>query len=226
MAGLPAELGGSGDPSPATARGVMNAMHAVAERLWGSEDLTGRTVAVQGVGKVGANLVGRLTKAGASTIITDIDENALDQVATAYGSKIIELDEIYDIECDIFAPCALGASLNSETIPRLACAAVVGSANNQLATDADADRLVDRGILYVPDFVVNAGGIINVAVGIGGYEVRRAATAIDNIHIAVADVLAAAEQHGINPHVAAVRVAEERIDAVGTLRRHRGLRRT
>ncbi len=226
VAGLPSELGGSGDPSPATARGVMNAMRAVADRLWDSDDLTGRTVAVQGVGKVGADLVDRLTKAGASTVITDVDQEALDNVATAQGSTVVGVDEIYDAECDIFSPCALGASLNAETIPRLKCAAVVGSANNQLATEADADRLVDRGILYAPDFVVNSGGIINVAVGIGGYEVRRAATAIDNIHIAVSEVLTAAEEHGINPHVAAVRVAQERIDRIGTLRRHRGLRRT
>ena len=120
----------------------------------------------------------------------------------------------------------MGASLNPQTIPRLRCTAVVGSANNQLATDGDADRLVDAGILYAPDFVVNAGGIINVAVGIGGYEVRRAATAIDNIQVAVTDVLTAAKENGINPHEAAVQVAQDRIDRIGTLRRHRGLRRT
>ncbi len=226
VAGLPAELGGSGDPSPATARGVMNAMRAVAEYLWDSEDLEGRTVAVQGVGKVGANLVERLTKAGASTVVADVDQAALDAVASAHGSAIVGLDEIYEVECDFFAPCALGASLNARTIPRLVCAAVVGSANNQLEVDEDADRLVARGITYAPDFVVNAGGIINVAVGIGGYEVRRAATAIDNIQVAVADVLRTASDRGINPHLAAVEVAQERIDRIGSLRRHRGLRRT
>ncbi len=226
VAGLPAELGGSGDPSPATARGVMNAMRAVADHLWSSEDLSGRSVAVQGVGKVGANLVERLTKAGATTFISDVDTAALERVSDAHGSTVVELDQIYDVECDIFAPCALGASLNVDTIPRLRCAAVVGSANNQLATDEDADRLTDAGILYAPDFVVNAGGIINVAIGIGGYEVRRAATAIDNIQFAVSDVLTAAKEHGINAHEAAVHVAQERIDRIGSLRRHRGLRRT
>ncbi len=225
VAGLPAELGGSGDPSPATARGVINAMRAVADHLWGTEDLHERHVAVQGVGKVGANLVERLAKAGATTTVTDVDDDALRLVAESFGSNIVGLNDIYDVECDIFAPCALGASLNAETIPRLRCAAIVGSANNQLATDGDADRLAEAGILYAPDFVVNAGGIINVAVGIGGYEVRRAATAIDNIQVAVSDVLTAAKEHGINPHDAAVRVAQERIDQIGTLRRHRGLRR-
>ncbi len=226
VAGLPAELGGSGDPSPATARGVMNAMRAVAEHLWSSEDLSGRTVAVQGVGKVGGNLVERLTKAGAETVISDIDDQALSEVASAHGSRVVGLDAIYDVECDIFAPCAMGASLNPDTIPRLHCRAIVGSANNQLATAEDADRLAAAGILYVPDFVVNAGGIINIAAGIGGYDVRRAAGAIDHIHDAVTNVLAAAAEHGINPHQAAVRIAEERIEAVGTLRRFGGLRQT
>ncbi len=225
VAGLPSELGGSGDPSPATARGVMNAMRAVAEHLWGSDELSGRTVAVQGVGKVGSSLVARLTKTGAATVITDVDQIAAERVAAEHGSEVVGLDEIYDVDCDIFSPCALGASLNERTIPRLRCAAIVGAANNQLATDEDADRLVARDILYAPDFVVNAGGIINVAVGIGSYDVRRAATAIDNIQIAVSDVLATADEYGINPHRAAVRVAEERIDRIGTLHRHRGLRR-
>jgi leucine dehydrogenase len=225
VAGLPSDLGGSGDPSPATARGVMNAMRAVADHVWGSDDLSGRTIAVQGVGKVGSSLVARLAKAGAATVITDADQIAAERVAAEHGSDVVGPDEIYDVESDIFSPCALGASLNERTIPRLKCSAVVGAANNQLATDADADRLEARGITYAPDFVVNAGGIINVAVGIGSYDVRRAATAIDNIQIAVSDVLAAADEHGINPHLAAIRVAEERIERIGTLRRHRGLRR-
>ena len=221
VAGLPEELGGSGDPSPATARGVLTAIRAVASHLWGSDDLTDRTVAVQGVGKVGSNLVERLTKAGASTVIADVDGTALDRVATRSGSRIAALDDIYDVECDIFAPCALGASLNETTIPRLRCAAVVGSANNQLATDPDADRLAERGITYAPDFVVNAGGIINIAVGIAGYESRRAANAIDRINDAVIEVLERAAADGTNTHQAAVLMAEERIDRIGSLRRHR-----
>ncbi len=221
VAGLPEELGGSGDPSPATARGVMASILAVAEHLWGSEDLTGRTVAVQGVGKVGSSLVERLTKAGATTVITDINPSALAQVSADNGSTIVGLDEIYDVDCDIFAPCALGGSLNESSIPRLRATAVVGSANNQLATEADADRLAQRGITYAPDFLVNAGGIINIANGIGGYDRRQAATAIDYIHVAVTEVLTAAKGEGINTHVAAVRIAEERISSVGTMRRHR-----
>ena len=227
VAGLPSEMGGSGDPSPATARGVINGMLAVAERLWGSDDLSGRTVAVQGVGKVGGNLVERLTKAGASTVVADVNPAAADRMATDHGSRIVGLDEIYDVECDVFAPCALGGSLSEHTIPRLRCTAVVGSANNQLAhEDADGDRLVDRGILYAPDFVVNAGGIINIAVGIRGYDPQRAASAIDDIQSSVSGVLEVARRLGVNPHNAAVMAAEERISQIGSLPGHRGVSRT
>ncbi len=133
VAGLPLEDGGSGDPSPATARGVVAAMRAVADRLWGSVDLYGRTVAVQGVGKVGSDLVARLAGLGADIVVADVNPLATDSVAMEHRVKVVELDDIYEVECDIFAPCAMGGSLDADTIPRLSCAAVVGSANNQLA---------------------------------------------------------------------------------------------
>jgi leucine dehydrogenase len=222
VTGVPAAFGGSDDPSPATARGVMAAIATIAERLWGSADLNGRTVAVQGVGKVGSNLVERLTKAGAATVIADVDEHALHDVASTYGSTPVGLDEIYDVECDIFAPCALGGSINSATIPRLGCAAVVGSANNQLREPEDADRLMAKGILYAPDFVVNAGGIINITEELRGYSWERAAHAVDGIGAAVGRIIDRAEADGINPHLAAEQVARERIDTIGSLRvRHR-----
>lgn len=222
VAGLPREEDGSGDPSPATARGVVASMRAVAERLWGSDDLSGRTIAVQGVGKVGADLVARLTGLGTNVVATDINQAALDAVAMDHGAKIVGLDDIYDVESDIFAPCALGASLNRQTIPRLRCAAVVGSANNQLAKEEDADRLVARGILYAPDFVVNSGGIIDVHYGLDGYRPDAAGAAIDRIKAAVSGILDRAERRGINPHLAAEEVAEERIASVGPLRLRRG----
>jgi leucine dehydrogenase len=221
VAGLPTEHGGSGDPSPATARGVMRAMRTVARHLWGTDDLSGRTVAVQGVGKVGGDLVARLAKAGAATVVTDVDEQALDRMVTDHGSRVVGLDSIYDVACDILAPCALGGSLGPDTIPRLRCSAVVGSANNQLISEDDADSLARRGILYAPDFVVNAGGIINIASGIGGYDERRAATAVDAIDRALTTVLETAADTGINTHEAATRVAEHRIETIGGLRRHR-----
>ena len=217
VTGLPEAHGGSGDPSPATARGVLAAMRAVSEHLWDTEDLSDRTVAIQGVGKVGSSLVERLTKAGAKTVVADVNETALRNVAAAHGSVVVGTDEIFDVECDIFAPCAMGGALNTETVTRLRCAAVVGSANNQLETEDQADQLADRGILYAPDFVANAGGIINIANEFSGYDWRRAATAIDRIHDNMTCVLATATTRGITPNVAAVEVAKERIAGIGSL---------
>ena len=218
VTGLPEAHGGSGDPSPATARGVLASMRAVSEHLWDTDDLSDRTVAVQGVGKVGSNLVERLTKAGAKTIIADVNSEALGTVAAAHGSTIVPVDGIFDVECDFFAPCAMGGVINPATADRLRCRAVVGSANNQLESNDMAGRLADRGILYAPDFVANAGGIINIAHEFRGYDWRRAATAIDRIHENTATVLATAEAHGINPNAAAIAVAEERIARIGTIK--------
>ncbi len=219
--GIPVPEGGSGDPSPATARGLFAALEAVSERLWGTEDLAGRRVAVQGVGKVGHAFVRLLVEARAEVIATDAYEPSLRRAMDDFGIKGVEPDAIYDIDCDVFSPCALGAVLNEETIPRLSCRAVVGSANNQLATDADADRLAARDILYAPDFVVNAGGLINVYEEMRGYSRTRAMHRVDSIRDATRRILECAEREGLNPHVAAVRVAERRIDEIGELRRFR-----
>jgi leucine dehydrogenase len=221
VTGVPEAHGGSGDPSPATARGVMSALRAVAERIWGSPDLSNLTVAIQGVGKVGASLVERLTKVGATTIVADVDAAAVDRMARNHGSQVVGIDEIAGVECDVFAPCAMGASLNESTIPRLRCRAVVGAANNQLATPEDADRLAARGIVYAPDFVVNAGGIINITEEIRGYSWERAAIAVDGIGATVASILDLADARSINPHKAAVELAKDRIAAVGPLQQRR-----
>ncbi len=218
VTGLPDAHGGSGDPSPATARGVMGAMRAVAERLWGSDSLEDRTVAMQGVGKVGASLVERLTKAGAKTVVCDVDESASSAVASQHGSTVVGIEEIFAVDCDIFAPCAMGSAINASTVEQLRCRAVVGAANNQLDDDAHADRLAALGILYAPDFVVNAGGIINIADELHGYDWKRAIHAIDQIHDNVNRVLDKANRLGINSNEAAIAVAQERIDAIGGLR--------
>jgi glutamate dehydrogenase/leucine dehydrogenase len=220
VTGVPVEHGGSGDPSPFTARGVVAAIQAAARRLWDDEDLTGRRFAVQGVGKVGSSLVTRLLAAGAEVIVADVDPAAVERAA-GQGAKVVEGDEIFDIDCDVFSPCALGAVLDEHTIPRLRCAAVVGAANNQLATEADARRIADAGILYVPDFVANAGGIINIAEELRGYSVDRANRAVDGIYDNTAGVLRVADKRGLEPHEAAVAVAEERIAKVGELKRRR-----
>ncbi len=221
VSGLPIEDGGSGDPSPATARGVIAAVRAIGERLWGAGNLQGRRVAVQGIGKVGMDLVRRLTDMGAETVVTDPNADAVTFAVETYGSKAVSLDDIYDIECDVFSPCALGATLNASTIPRLRCSAIAGSANNQLAFDGDIELIVDRGILYAPDFIVNAGGVINIAVETDGYSPERAATMVDRIYDNLAAVFDTADRDGVNPQVAALRVAQARIDQAGG-RRFRG----
>lgn len=213
VSGLSRDRGGSGDPSPATARGVVVAMRAVAARLWSTTDLMGRTVAIKGVGKVGMSLAERLHRLGMDLIVADVDRDASAHAAAEFGAKVVPVGEIHTVACDIFAPCALGADLNPSTIPELACAAVAGCANNQLATPEDAERLVARGILYAPDFVVNAGGIINIAAEQGGYDVNRAATLVDRIFDNLTETFETADRLGIGTERAAELIAEERIAA-------------
>jgi leucine dehydrogenase len=214
-------LGGSGDPSPVTARGLLAATRAVAQKLWGDSDLAGRRFAVQGVGKVGSAFVRLLVEARAEVMVTDAYEPAIESAIDKFDVKRVEPDEIYAVDCDIFSPCALGAGLNERTIPLLNCQAVVGSANNQLATSKDADRLAERDILYAPDFVVNAGGLINVYDELHGYSKTRALHRVDSIFDATLNILNKADNHGINPNEAAVIVADERIRDIGDLRRFR-----
>ena len=203
--------GGSGDPSPATAWGVLWAIKAVAAHLWGSESLEGRTVAVSGVGKVGSALVGHLAGEGAKVVVADVRESAVEAMVTAHGATAVPPDEIHRVASDILSPCALGATLNRTTIPELRCAAVCGCANNQLAEPEDAVRLAEAGILYAPDFVVNAGGVINIAEELRGYDRDRAYERIRGISATLRRILAMAEERGITTEVAAEQVAEERI---------------
>lgn len=163
VAGLADGEFASGDPSPVTARGIFNAIKTTAKYRFGSADLSGRKVSVQGLGHVGEHLCRFLHGADAQLIVTDIDAEQVARVATEFDATPVAPDAIYGVEADIFAPCAIGAILNETTIPQLKVGAVAGGANNQLATDADAQRLHKRGILYAPDFVANGGGIINVA---------------------------------------------------------------
>jgi leucine dehydrogenase len=221
VVGVPVEEGGSGDPSPATARGIMAASRATAQFLWGDSDLGGKHIAVLGVGKVGTDLVRRLRAEGVTVTVADVYPPAIDNIRAVYGDDvaIVELDEIHDVECDIFSPCSLGGALNKDTIPRLRCKAVVGCANNQLTDEeADAARLADRDILYAPDFVVNAGGLINVSEEISGYTVEKAAAHIDRIYDNTLRVLEAAKERNQSPHTTAVELAWERIHSIGNLR--------
>ena len=213
VTGLPVESGGSGDPSPATAHGVVAAMRAVADRLWGRRDLTGRTVAIQGVGKVGRVLVELLTGEGCRLVVADVDSGAAAGAAAEHGASVVPAGEILQQECDVLAPCALGGVIDAATVPLLRCRAVVGSANNQLLEDADAERLGDAGILYAPDFVVNAGGIINISEEMhpAGYDEARALTRVGLIEQVTGTILDIARERGITTLEAARVVAEERL---------------
>lgn len=221
--GTPLSEGGSGDPSPATARGLIAGLHAVAARIRSNRELAGLRVAIQGVGKVGFSYARFLTEARAEVIVADIDERAVDRAVRDLGVKSVPFDEILTVDCDVLSPCALGAGINTETIPSLSCSAILGSANNQLAEDEDAVRLAQAGILYAPDFVVNAGGLINVSQELRGYSEAGANHRIDRIEQATATILDVAEAEDITPNQAAIAVAERRIHAIGGLRRFRPL---
>ncbi len=215
VAGISESSGGSGDPSPATAWGVFWAMRAVAERLWDDDDLGGRHVCISGVGKVGAALADHLHEVGAKLTIADVNAEAMAAVAERTGATTVDPAVAHAVSCDIFAPCALGAVLSKKTIPELSCAAVVGSANNQLATEQDDQRMQASGVLYAPDYVVNAGGVINIAEERDGYDRARAFERIRGIHDTTRRVLQLAEAEGLTTTEAADRLAERRIAAVG-----------
>ncbi|HWD09424.1 MAG TPA: Glu/Leu/Phe/Val dehydrogenase [Actinomycetota bacterium] len=222
VTGISPASGGSGDPSPATAYGVTQGLRAVALELWGDESLSGRRFAVQGVGKVGYALVGHLTHAGAEVVVSDVNPEHADRAVTDYGVEAVAPERIHAVDCDVFAPCALGGVLNDGTIPELRCKAVAGAANNQLLRPLHAEALAQRGILYTPDFIINAGGVINVADELNGYDQRRAYLRIEGIFGAVRRVFETARKEGLTPSLAADRVAEERIRSVGRIRLIRG----
>lgn len=207
--------GGSGDPSPATAWGVYHALLAVAERLWGSPSLAGRRVAVAGVGKVGSALARQLAAVGCRITIADARADVAAALAGEIGATVVAPSRIHAVECDILSPCALGATLNEASIPELRCAAVCGCANNQLATDGDGDRLAAAGVLYAPDYVANAGGVINIAAELGpdGYDRGRAWAAVATIQTTMHRVFERAAADGITTARAADRLAEERLGA-------------
>jgi leucine dehydrogenase len=209
-----AGLGDSGDPSPRTARGVLQAVRAAARHRWGSDNLSGRKVALQGCGHVGLLVARLLHEAGARLFVTDVSQERVQETVELTGATPVAPRAIYDTEADIFAPCALGGILNRRTIPRLRVEIVAGAANNQLEGDEDGRRLHERGILYAPDYVANAGGVINGCREILGFSEDEARERIDRIYDTMIEVLRLAAAQGITPNAAADRIAEERLAAL------------
>lgn len=219
VTGISRALGGSGDPSPVTALGVFSGMQASAKERWGSDSLEGKRVSVQGVGAVGYHLVRHLSEAGARITVCDIDEDNLRRVGTDFRVEVVAPDAIIDHPADIFAPCALGAVLNDDTIPRLKAEIVAGSANNVLEDERRHGRLLmARDVLYAPDYVVNAGGLINVANELEGYNQERALKQAGGIYDIILRVFEIAKREDIPTHKAADNLALRRIAEMGKLR--------
>ena len=220
VVGVDVTHGGSGDPSPFTALGVLQGMKACAGEVFGEDSLEGKTAAVQGLGHVGANLCRLLhDREGANLIVSDVDRRAAEVMVKTFGAKPVEPDEILSIPCDVFAPCALGAVVNDETLPNFRCPIIAGSANNVLLEPRHGEALAERGILYAPDYVINAGGLINVADELEGYNETRATKRVMRIYESVKSIIAIARRDGVPTHVAADTLALERIDAISSIER-------
>jgi len=223
VTGIPKDFGGSGDPSPYTAHGVLMGMKAAANDKFGTDSLKGVRVAVQGLGNVGYNLVKYLTEEGAIITISDIDQARVKKTVDAFAVKAVSPEEILSVECDIQAPCALGAIVNDQTISKFKCKVIAGGANNQLAEPRHGDQLRELGILYAPDYVINAGGLMNVFVELEGYSPDRAFEKTRRVYDNIKKVIEIAKRDNIGTHTAADRLAEERIATIGRLKqRHPG----
>lgn len=203
----------SGDPSPFTARGVFRAMQAAAKHRWDTESLSGKTVALQGAGNVGYHLAANLHQAGARLIVSDVDPAKVQRLVTEFDANAVQPDEIYRAEADIYAPCALGGSINDETIPQLRAEIIAGGANNQLLEERHGDELKRRGILYAPDYAANAGGIINGCRELLGWEASQSLAKVDAIYETVLAIFRTAEGEDIPTYKAADRLAERRLEA-------------
>ncbi|WP_286901598.1 Glu/Leu/Phe/Val dehydrogenase dimerization domain-containing protein [Thermocrispum sp.] len=215
VVGRSAAAGGIGDPSPYTAFGVYQGMRAAAAHRWGSESLAGKRVGVAGVGKVGHLLLGHLLEEGAEVVITDVRQEAVDAVRRLYPNIAVaaDTDELIRTELDVFAPCAMGGVLHDGNVDALAAEIVCGAANNQLAHPGLADALHRRGVLYAPDYLVNAGGVIHVADELHGYDADRVRQRTARIFDTMREVLTLAEKENVTPLAAANRLAEERMAA-------------
>jgi leucine dehydrogenase len=213
--GRPEASGGSGEPGPATARGVFHGIRATVAHAFGSPQLEGRTVLVQGVGSVGARLAELLAEARVRVLVSDVATERAAELAERVGARVVPPEEALVTECDVYAPCATGGTLSAETIPRLRCRVVAGSANNQLAHREHADELQERGILYAPDFVINAGGVFyNGGIEALGWDEARVERALEGIGATLTEIYERSEAEGISTGRAAEALAESRLQAV------------
>ncbi|MEQ8324310.1 MAG: Glu/Leu/Phe/Val dehydrogenase [Vicingaceae bacterium] len=219
VSGLPKSLGGSGDPSPVTAYGVYVGMKACAKYSWGKDSLNGKKVLVQGIGHVGEYLVNHLVKEGAEVMVTDINEDRIKEVSSKYKVKSVMGGDIYDLDMDIYAPCALGATVNSDTIDRLKCKIIAGAANNQLEDENIHGRQVmERGIVYAPDFLINAGGLISVNSEVYKLSAERSMELTEKIYDSVLNILNFSEDRNIPTSQAALEIAKSRIDSISKVK--------
>ena len=220
-AGIPVASGGSGDPSPFTALGTFQGLLACANEAWGTTDIKGKVIAVQGLGHVGYYLCRHLHEAGARLIVTDLYEDNAKRVVEEFGAEFVSPDSIYGVQCDIFSPNALGAVINDDTIPVIKAKIIAGAANNQLKEDRHGAKLKELGIIYAPDYVINAGGVINVAEELeeAGYSEERSTVKVMRIYDNVASVLAIAKEQDIPTYLAADRLAERRIAQIAKVKR-------
>lgn len=224
VTGIPKGLGGSGDPSPYTARGVLCGIKAAVKEKLGADSLQGIRVAVQGMGNVGSNLLRFLKDEGAIVTIADNNKEAVQKLSEQYGAEILDPDAIVTSECDVFAPCALGAVINDETIQGLKCKIVAGGANNQLAEARHGDMLRELDILYAPDYVINSGGLMNVFVELEGYSPERAYEKTEQVYDNLMEVFAIAKKDNVATEIAANVMAENRIKNIGGLKKiHQGI---
>lgn len=218
VTGIPKSIGGSGDPSPVTAYGVYMGIKACAKKAYGSDSLEGKRIAVQGAGHVSSYLVEFLSKENAELFISDIYEDKVRKLAEKVGATVVDPDEIYSKEVDIFSPCALGGVVNDDTLDAFNCDIIAGAANNVLdEEDKHGQMLIDRGILYAPDYVINAGGLINVASELEGYNEKRAHSKASRIYNVILDILDYSEENDMPTYAASNILAEKRIEKVGRI---------
>ncbi len=220
VTGMPDYLGGSGDPSPVTAYGVYVGMKAAVKKVYGNDSLSGRKVLVQGAGNVGRHLIDHIVAEGGIVMVSDINERNLKLVTDKHSQvKVVDNNNVFANDFEIYAPCALGASVNTESISQMKCAIIAGAANNQLADEnVHGPMLVEKGITYVPDFLINAGGIINISVELEGYNKERAYSIVDKIYDRTLENFELAAKENIHNQLAAMRMAEKRIADIAKMK--------